>query len=192
VDAQAVLIGAERLLARRADGAAASLDPWRVADSFELTGRRSVGVDILVDGRATPLVQRSAGGMSELAFADGRAGAGDSLDDFARIVETPDALFVLRAGRQTELRLVDVLDGEAESSSNGSGQVEAPMHGRLLALFVEEGQIVAEGARVAIVEAMKMEHSLNAPRAGRVARIAAAAGAQVQQGARLMTIEDAE
>jgi 3-methylcrotonyl-CoA carboxylase alpha subunit len=192
VDAQAVLIGAERLLARRADGAAASLDPWRVADSFELTGRRSVGVDILVDGRATPLVQRSVGGMSELALADGRAGAGDALDGFARIVETPDALFVLRAGRQTELRLVDVLDGEAESSSNGSGQVEAPMHGRLLALFVEEGQIVAEGARVAIVEAMKMEHSLNAPRAGRVARIAAAAGAQVQQGARLMTIEDAE
>jgi 3-methylcrotonyl-CoA carboxylase alpha subunit len=43
---------------------------------------------------------------------------------------------------------------------------------------------------VAIVEAMKMEHSLTAPRAGRVARIAAAVGAQVQQGARLLTIEE--
>jgi 3-methylcrotonyl-CoA carboxylase alpha subunit len=192
MDTRAVLFGAGRLLARRADSATASLDPWRVADGFELTGRRSVGVDILVDGRAVALVQRSAGGVTELAFADARSVAGDAPDGSARVVETPDALFVLRAGRQTELRLVDLLDGEAESSGNGSGQVEAPMHGRLLALFVEEGQIVAEGARVAIVEAMKMEHSLSAPRAGRVARIGAVVGAQVQQGARLMMIEDAE
>jgi 3-methylcrotonyl-CoA carboxylase alpha subunit len=37
---------------------------------------------------------------------------------------------------------------------------------------------------------MKMEHSLTAPRAGRVARIAAAVGDQVAQGARIMTIEE--
>jgi len=64
------------------------------------------------------------------------------------------------------------------------------MHGRLLALFVGEGEAVEQGARVAIVEAMKMEHSLTAPRAGRVARIAAAVGDQVAQGARIMTIEE--
>jgi 3-methylcrotonyl-CoA carboxylase alpha subunit len=191
IDAQAVLFGAERLLARRGDGLAASFDPWRVADSFELTGRRNVGVDILVDGRPIPLVQRSVGAVVELAFADSRPVSGRGPDDHARIVETKEALFVLHDGRQTELRLVDLLDSETETSGGGSGVVEAPMHGRLLALFVEEGQIVAEGARVAIVEAMKMEHSLNAPRAGRVARIAAAVGAQVQQGARLMTIEEA-
>jgi biotin carboxyl carrier protein len=39
---------------------------------------------------------------------------------------------------------------------------------------------------------MKMEHSLTAPRAGRVVNIAASVGAQVQQGARLMTIETVE
>jgi 3-methylcrotonyl-CoA carboxylase alpha subunit len=64
------------------------------------------------------------------------------------------------------------------------------MHGRLVALFAQEGDIVKRGARVAIVEAMKMEHSLTAPRAGRVGRIAAVVGAQVRQGARLMTIEE--
>jgi 3-methylcrotonyl-CoA carboxylase alpha subunit len=64
------------------------------------------------------------------------------------------------------------------------------MHGRLLALFVEEGDLVEKGARLAIVEAMKMEHALNAPRAGRIAGIGYAAGAQVQQGARLMAIEE--
>jgi 3-methylcrotonyl-CoA carboxylase alpha subunit len=100
-------------------------------------------------------------------------------------------LFVLRAGRQTELRLPAVLDGDAEGQGASSGDIEAPMHGRLLALFVEEGQIVAQGERVAIVEAMKMEHALSAPRAGRVAGIGAAVGDQVTQGARLATIEEA-
>jgi 3-methylcrotonyl-CoA carboxylase alpha subunit len=190
VDAEAVLIGAERLLAPRGQPAACH-DPWRVADSFELTGRRSVGVDLLVDGRPMALVQTSADGIAKLAFADGRPSPAHA-DASARIVETKDALFVLRGGRQTQLRLADPLDGEMEASGAGSRLVEAPMHGRLLALFVEEGEMVEQGARVAIVEAMKMEHSLAAPRAGRVARIAAAVGAQVQQGERLMTIEEAE
>ena len=189
-DASVVLIGAERLLARR-PRKGASNDPWSVADGFELTGRRSVGVDILIDGRPAPLIERSADGVTKLVFADLRAPAAAASNALVRLVETDKAVFVLSRGRQTELRLVDPLDGEMEAAGSGSGQVEAPMHGRLLALFVEEGEIVAQGARVAIVEAMKMEHSLAAPRAGRVVRIGAAVGAQVEQGARLMTIEPA-
>jgi 3-methylcrotonyl-CoA carboxylase alpha subunit len=188
-DARAVLAGAERLLARRARPAPAN-DPWSVADSFELTGRRNAGVDIAVDAKNIPFVLRSANGVTKLAYADDRPLSDEGPDTPARFVETDQALFVLKQGRQTELRLVDPLEGEMEASGSDSGQVEAPMHGRLLALFVEEGQSVAQGARVAIVEAMKMEHSLTAPRAGRVARIAAAVGAQVQQGARLLTIEE--
>jgi 3-methylcrotonyl-CoA carboxylase alpha subunit len=191
LDADCVLLGAERLLARRA-GAAASLDPWGVADSFELTGSRSVGVDILADGRPVALVQRSANGASSLEWPGHRQSQGEAAEAFATIVESEEIVFVLREGRQTELRLIDPLEGEAEGAGSGSGQVEAPMHGRLLALFVEEGEVVEQGARLAIVEAMKMEHSLTAPRAGRVANIAASVGAQVQQGARLMTIETVE
>jgi 3-methylcrotonyl-CoA carboxylase alpha subunit len=189
-DAGAALLGAERLLALRPG--APSNDPWRVADRFELTGRRSIGVDILVDGRPVALVETSLNGAAKLAFGDGRTVPDAPEDAPARIIVTKDAFFVLKAGRQAELRLVDPLDGEMEASSGGSGLVEAPMHGRLLALFVEEGQTVEQGARVAIVEAMKMEHALAAPRAGRVVRIAAAVGAQVQQGDRLMTIEEAK
>jgi 3-methylcrotonyl-CoA carboxylase alpha subunit len=189
LDAQTVLLGAERLLARRSDGGA-SFDPWRIADSFELSRRRSVGIDILADGRRLALIQRSEDGLTTLAFADGRPFAAAGPEAPATIVESDETLFVLRGGRQTELRLVDPLDGEAETAGGDSGLVEAPMHGRLLALFVEEGQMVEQGARVAIVEAMKMEHSLVAPRAGRVARIAATVGAQLQQGARLMMIEE--
>jgi 3-methylcrotonyl-CoA carboxylase alpha subunit len=48
---------------------------------------------------------------------------------------------------------------------------------------------VEKGQRLAIIEAMKMEHALTAPRPGRVAAIAVAAGSQVAEGARLMTVE---
>ena len=62
------------------------------------------------------------------------------------------------------------------------------MHGRLIALFVAEGQIVEAGTRLAVVEAMKMEHALAAPRAGRIVGLTAAAGETVEQGQRLMVV----
>jgi len=188
IEADAVLAGAERLLASSTN--AASFDPWRVADGFELAGRRRVGVEILADGRPVSLSQTIVDGVATIEWRDHRRAA-DEGPAPAAIVEADGAVFVVRRGRQTELRRIDPLDFEAEASGEGAGQVEAPMHGRLVALFAQEGEIVKRGARLAIVEAMKMEHSLTAPRAGRVVRIAAAIGAQVRQGARLMTIEDA-
>ena len=65
------------------------------------------------------------------------------------------------------------------------------MHGRLLELFVRKGDSVASGQRLAVIEAMKMEHTLRAPFAGIVAEIAAATGAQVVEGAQIMVIERA-
>jgi 3-methylcrotonyl-CoA carboxylase alpha subunit len=189
IDADAVLAGAERLLTPSTN--AASFDPWRVADGFELTGRRRVGAEILVDRRPVSLSQIIVDGATTIEWADHRPVGEETLAPMT-IVEADGAVFVVRRGRQTELRRVDPLNFEAEASGEGSGQVEAPMHGRLVALFAREGEIVTRGARLAIVEAMKMEHSLTAPRAGRVTRIASAVGAQVRQGARLMTIEDAE
>jgi len=63
------------------------------------------------------------------------------------------------------------------------------MHGKVLALLVAEGDRVEKGQRLAVIEAMKMEHALTARGPGRVAGIAVAVGAQVAEGARLMTIE---
>ena len=73
--------------------------------------------------------------------------------------------------------------------AGGDGQVMAPMHGKMLALLVSNGDRVDKGQRLAIIEAMKMEHALTAPRAGRVAGLVVSAGSQVAEGARLMTIE---
>jgi 3-methylcrotonyl-CoA carboxylase alpha subunit len=65
------------------------------------------------------------------------------------------------------------------------------MHGKVLAVLVEKGDRVVRGQRLAIIEAMKMEHTLTAPMDGVVAEIAAQKDAQVAEDARIMLIETA-
>jgi 3-methylcrotonyl-CoA carboxylase alpha subunit len=108
------------------------------------------------------------------------------------VLAAGEAAFVLRGGRQIRIVRVDPLAGGLAAAGESSGEIGAPMHGRMIALHVEEGQQVAEGARLAVVEAMKMEHALVAPRPGRVANLAARVGDTVEQGQRLMTIEAEE
>ena len=66
------------------------------------------------------------------------------------------------------------------------------MHGKVLAIFVAPGASVTKGERVAVVEAMKMEHALLAPHDGVVSEIAAQVGAQIAENAKIMMIEAAQ
>jgi 3-methylcrotonyl-CoA carboxylase alpha subunit len=86
----------------------------------------------------------------------------------------------------------DPLDIAAEAGG-GSGRVEAPMPGLVKAVFVGAGDTVAKGARLAVLEAMKMEHVLTAGRDGVVAEVLVAEGSQVAAGAALIVLveEDA-
>ena len=86
---------------------------------------------------------------------------------------------------------VDPLQVAAEAAS-GSGVIAAPMPGLVKAVFVEAGQEVAAGDRLAILEAMKMEHTLAAWRDGVVAEVLAQAGQQVEEGAALIALEEEE
>ena len=65
------------------------------------------------------------------------------------------------------------------------------MHGKVLAVLVKQGASVARGQRLAIIEAMKMEHTLTAPFDGVVGEIAVEPDAQVAEGAKMMVIEAA-
>ncbi len=69
------------------------------------------------------------------------------------------------------------------------GAVLAPMPARLVQLSVAEGDVVAAGAELAVLEAMKMEHVLLAPHAGRVGALLAVAGGYVVQGQPLLVLE---
>jgi len=84
---------------------------------------------------------------------------------------------------------IDPLDREADAGGN-SDIVDAPMPGLVRSVFVSAGDTVAKGDRLAIVEAMKMEHALLAARDGTVAEVMAHAGAQVEAGAALIRLEE--
>ena len=77
---------------------------------------------------------------------------------------------------------------EAEDAVGG-GTVLAPMHGQLLALDVAPGDSVEKGQRLAVLEAMKMQHEIVAPSEGTVLEVSGAAGKQVAAGDLIAVLE---
>ena len=66
------------------------------------------------------------------------------------------------------------------------------MYGRVLELLAGVGDHVAAGQRLAVIEAMKMEHTLRAPFAAVVKELPVSSGAQVVEGAPIMVLERVE
>ena len=89
------------------------------------------------------------------------------------------------------MSLVDPAQGR-EDGGTSDGRLRAPMHGKLIALAVGKGAQVVKGQRVAVIEAMKMEHALLAPYDGVVDGVFADLGQQVGEGVLLMQIVEAE
>ena len=190
LDRAAAALGAQILLAHESARIASSIErepgegasPWDAADGFQMSGPRRLGLPILADGETVVAhVRTVAGGVA--VTVDGIAPATDAV-----AVESADAVYVLRHGRQTKLALRASTFDEAGDGGAG-GLVRAPMHGKVLAILVEKGAAVTRGQRLAIIEAMKMEHTLVAPLDGIVAEIAVAVDAQVAEGAKVMAIE---
>jgi 3-methylcrotonyl-CoA carboxylase alpha subunit len=96
---------------------------------------------------------------------------------------------VFDAGATVSFAPVDPLQQGAEAGAGGDVTL-SPMPGLVKAVFVQAGQQVAAGDRLAVLEAMKMEHALLAPRDGVVAEILIEAGAQVEAGAALIRLEE--
>lgn len=91
-------------------------------------------------------------------------------------------------GRSLTLTPVDPLDRESDDA--GTALTLSPMPGLVKAVFVSAGDRVAAGDRLAVLEAMKMEHTLTAARDGIVAEVLARDGDQVEAGAPLIRLED--
>ena len=125
-----------------------------------------------LDGRSAQFdVERS--GRFEL-----RLGVGGQTFDVLSVAQGPDYL-------------VEV-DGAVHRISGGeAGLVRAPAPAMVVAIPVAPGDEVAEGDVVAVVESMKLETSLRAPAAGRVAEVFADVNSQVESGAKLLLIEPA-
>jgi biotin carboxyl carrier protein len=103
-----------------------------------------------------------------------------------------DADYDVRVG--AEKFRVTLLDPRARRQASGGAVdagpkvITAPMPGKIVKLLVREGEEVAAGAGVLVMEAMKMQNELRAPRAGRVERIHVSEGEGVETGAPLVRL----
>jgi 3-methylcrotonyl-CoA carboxylase alpha subunit len=187
LDAAAAAAAAEEEEEEEEEGdTAAAQSPWATRDGFQLGGIRRLGIPIVIDGEnAEAIVTYGQDGPRVTVDGIGPA------DDIAASAVADDEAYVLRHIRQTRVRLKDFSVASAMAEA-GDGMVKAPMHGRVLQLFVSDGDSVAPGQRLAIIEAMKMEHTLHAPFAGVVRHVAVAAGAQVVEGGEIVLIERSE
>jgi 3-methylcrotonyl-CoA carboxylase alpha subunit len=77
----------------------------------------------------------------------------------------------------------------AAQDAHAGGGLNAPMPGKVVSFDVKAGDKVSKGQRVAVMEAMKMEHTITAPTDGIVGELLYAAGEQVAEGAALLTLE---
>ncbi len=93
-------------------------------------------------------------------------------------------------GRDLHFRNQIAFAASAEEEAGG-GRVVAPMHGALLEVFVKPGDRVETGTRLAVLEAMKMQHDILAEIDGTVQDVLAIAGSQVAADDLLIEIEAA-
>ena len=114
---------------------------------------------------------------------------GASLDVTYR--EDGRTIWLATAERSVELvNLASFARSKADKA--GQGALLAPMHGKLLDVCVAEGDRVKRGDRLAVLEAMKMQHELSAGVDGHVKRIAAAKGSQIAARTLILEIEPLE
>ena len=106
-----------------------------------------------------------------------------------------DAAHLDIAGRSVAFRIAQPPDvdraASAAAAAHGTGPVElvAPMPGQVLAVVLAAGAHVEAGDTVVILEAMKMEHAVTAPRDGVLADVLVRQGEQVTRGQRLAVVE---
>ncbi len=113
----------------------------------------------------------------------------------AEIVRAGDTVHLDFAGRSTPFRVapppdVDRAASAAAAHAGGRTELVAPMPGQVLKIHVAVGSAVNADDPVVTLEAMKMEHAVESPRAGRLIELAVAEGEQVTRGQTLGVIDD--
>ncbi|HEY3164966.1 MAG TPA: biotin/lipoyl-containing protein [Candidatus Limnocylindrales bacterium] len=151
----------------------------RVAPASVLPGDESADID--VDGAAAPDVQ-------DRRVLPGTVRRDDSgvtmvevvVDGWRFELEVEDAARAELRRRATR--------AEARGSANGPAEIRAIIPGRVAAVRVVAGDQVTAGQGVLVVEAMKMQNELRAPRDGTVERVAVGEGETIEHGDLLVVL----
>ena len=196
-----------------AERARQTTDPWSARDGWSngampprrlrwnLGGQATVDARLqragghwmlaLGDASPQPLHWHAApSGAHELALA---ASWGDSAlrAHVAHDPAAPERLHVFAQGGHGLAELHDAIALAASAGAGGDGSLAAPMPGRIAAVLVQPGQQVASGQPLVVLEAMKMEHTLQAADDGVVDAVLVAVGEQIQEGALLLRMREA-
>ncbi|MCL4766316.1 MAG: ATP-grasp domain-containing protein [Hyphomicrobiaceae bacterium] len=196
IDAHAVAHGVECLIRRRQDELEAQRlrlsperhSPWAALDGFQLGPQRRQSLDVLVDGVRTAVEVRWDRSGPHVELPGGDAAPPAQRGQVSAVADG-DRVLVLHDLRQTEIAWA-LRDGAMADEASAGSAIRAPINGRVAKVFLAEGAAVDKGQRIAVIEAMKMEHVLVAPRAGTIARIAVDEGQQVTEGALLAGLVD--
>ncbi|NNF16368.1 MAG: ATP-grasp domain-containing protein, partial [Gammaproteobacteria bacterium] len=116
-----------------------------------------------------------------------RVHVGNDIMTVHYLVSGEDDLYMLIEG--TTFRFVDLLAEHVAAAVVSEGSVLSPMHGTVIEVCVSVGDVVEEGARLAVLEAMKMQHELVAPVGGKVVAVSAVDNKQVAADELLIEIE---
>ena len=190
--------------------AAQGADPFSRRDGWRMSGRyvRSFGFAYrgedftagLAYGRGTQAAQTYQLGIGEgegrsdatlqwRALADGRLELGlDGKRTVVVVHAQGDQLSIFTEAGSTQITVVDQLAHAGDTGHEG-GRLTAPMPGKVVSFTVKAGDKVSKGQPLAVMEAMKMEHTIAAPGDGVVLELLYAPGDQVSEGAELLRIE---
>ena len=138
-----------------------SADPWNARDGFRL------------GGVSRQVVEFTAGGKRVTAALNGATASGA---DVMRLANGDIA--VMRGGETFTLKPFDPFEA-AEQGGEAADRVVTPMPGKIIQVLVKAGDAVKRGQPLAMLEAMKMEHTLAAPSDATVESVNVAQGDQV-------------
>ena len=176
-------------------------DPWSRRDAWRLYGQAQRRLELECGGLPlTAQLTRRHDGAATLALGeqrwpfDANALGGGRHD--VQLGAHRHALSVYRDGVRLALFAddgsalaveVDRVAHAVEHAADG-GDLAAPMPGKVVSYLVQAGERVRRGQALAVIEAMKMEHTLHAPRDGIVQELLFAAGDQVAEGGELLRL----
>jgi 3-methylcrotonyl-CoA carboxylase alpha subunit len=155
---------------------------------FEFGGQHvQAGLTYLHDGALSFTVGETAGVLNfaateqgiDLQFAGQRA--------LVNVYRKGEVAHIHTAQGATQIVAIDLLLHAGEAPAEG-GRLTAPMPGKVVSFAVKAGDAVKKGQALAVMDAMKMEHTIAAPIDGVVAELLYAPGDQVVEGAELLKL----
>ncbi|SNX71167.1 3-methylcrotonoyl-CoA carboxylase alpha subunit [Cereibacter ovatus] len=186
-------ITAAALLTAELGTAAAPLQGFTLWSPLRRHARLRLGADeiaaaITLDGPGRARVELAGATLSARLKPEGWEVEGTHP---GRVLCLPDAVHVFARSGTVRFTIPDPFDRGTDDGATG-GLTLSPMPGLVREVAVRPGERVEKGDRLAVIEAMKMEHVLTAARDGTVAEVLVEPGAQVEAGAALVRLEETD